>query len=111
MFHGEAEGTQTRQGEIRAAAAAALASASGAVGGRLELELRGAKAIRAFDGWIIVVSVKARSKEKEEVTRLMGAFPCPDDDTPRGAVMAALDAINRLMEKYLAESDGGHPSL
>ena len=35
----------------------ALAAVTGATGGRLTLELRGAKAIRAFDTWVIVVSI------------------------------------------------------
>jgi hypothetical protein len=101
LFHGEAKGTQTLEGEVRTAATAALAAVTGATGGRLTLELRGAKAVRAFDTWIVVVSVKAKSEEESH--RLMGAFPCSDGDTAHGAVMAVLDATNRIMERYLEE--------
>ena len=101
LFNGEAEGTQTLEGEVRTAATATLAAVTSATGGRLSLELRGAKAVRAFDAWIVVVSVKAQSEE--EIHRLMGAFPCPGEDTAHGAVMAVLDATNRIMERYLEE--------
>ena len=89
------------EGEIRTAAKATLESASRATSGRLKLELRGAKAIRAFDAWIVVVSVKAESEKESH--RLIGSFPCPGEDTPHGAVMAVLDATNRIMERYLEE--------
>lgn len=98
-FLGESQGTQTLEGELRAAAGAALEGIQQAADGRLSLELRGAKAVRAFDTWIVVVSVKGRTDG--ETYRLMGAYPCSDDDTPRGAVMAVLVATNRIMEMYL----------
>jgi len=101
LFHGEAEGTQTLEGEVRTAATAALAAVTNATGGGLSLELRGAKAVRAFDAWIVVVSIQAQSEEGSP--RLMGAFPCPDENTARGAVMAVLDATNRIIERYLKE--------
>ncbi len=98
-YSGVAEGTQTLQGELRAAAEAALEAAAGSVQGMVELELRGAKAVKAFDAWIVVVSVRAGVEG--ESLRLLGAFPCADEDTPRGAVMAVLDATNRVLERYL----------
>lgn len=98
-FVGEAEGTQTMEGELRASAGAAIEAIREAADGHLSLELRGTKAFRAFDAWIVVVSVKG--KADGEVLRLMGAYPCPDEDTPRGAVMAVLVATNRIMERYL----------
>ena len=100
-FTGEAEGTQTLEGELRAAAEAALMAAVGPAQGRLTLELRGAKAVKAFDAWVVVVSVQATT-EKESL-RLLGAYPCPDDDTPKGAVMAVMDATNRVLEQYLRD--------
>jgi hypothetical protein len=100
-FAGEAEGTQTLEGELRTAAEAALEAAGGPVLGRLVLELRGAKAVKVFDAWVVVVSIQARTEG--ESLRLLGAFPCPDDDTPKGAVMAVLDATNRVLERYLRE--------
>lgn len=98
-YLGQAQGTQTLEGEIRAAAMAAMEGIQAAVDGRLTLELGGAKAVRAFDSWIVVVSM--RGEAEGEHIRLMGAYPCPDEDTPRGAVMAVLVATNRIMERYL----------
>ncbi len=102
-YLGEGEGTQTLEGELRAAAQATLEAASDAAGGRVRLELRGVKAVRAFDSWVVVVSVLIRPLDGSEGLRLMGVHPCPDEDTPRGAVMAILDAINRVLERYLED--------
>jgi hypothetical protein len=98
-FIGEARGIQTMEGEIRASAEAALAAVAQSTGGRVEFSLRGAKAFRAFDAWMVVVSVSARSAEEER--RLWGAFPCTDENTGRAAVLAILDSTNRLLERYL----------
>ena len=107
-FIGEARGIQTMEGEIRASAEAALAAVAQAAGGRVELKLRGAKAFRAFDAWMVVVSVNARSAE--ESRRLWGSVPCTDENTGRAAVLAILDSTNRLFEKVLlspeTEEDG-----
>jgi hypothetical protein len=98
-FIGEATGTQTMEGEIRASAEAALAAIAQSTEGRLKLGLRGAKAFRAFDAWMVVVSVNARTTE--DTRRLWGAFPCTDEDTGRAAVLAVLDSTNRILERYL----------
>lgn len=100
-FEGEWEGTQTLEGEVRAAAHAALPAVSQATGGRLVFELRGVKAFRAFDSWLVIVSLEGRSDS--ETRRLLGSYPCPDDNTARGAVIAVLDATNRMVEPYLEE--------
>jgi hypothetical protein len=100
-FSGEAEGNQTLEGEVRAAAEATLKAASGATEGRLDLELRGAKALRVFDAWVVVVMVRAWVDSGP--LQLLGAYPCPDDDTPRGAAMAVLDATNRVLIGFLAD--------
>ncbi len=102
-FIGEARGTQTMEGEIRASAEAALVAVAQATGGRLDLKLRGAKAFRAFDAWMVVVSVNARSTE--ESRRLWGSVPCTDENTGRSAVLAVLDSTNRLLEKFLLSED------
>jgi hypothetical protein len=99
VFTGEAEGTQTKQGELQASASAAMNAAASSVGGRLGLELRGVKAVRAFDSWVVVVSVSARSGTLN--LKLLGAFPCVGMDTARGAVMAVLNAVNRVLQPYL----------
>jgi hypothetical protein len=100
-YTGEAEGTQTKQGELQAAAQAALAAATESVEGRVALELRGIKAVRAFDAWVVVASVSARIDNLD--IRLLGAFPIPGPDISRGAVLAVLDATNRVLQRYLVE--------
>jgi len=99
-YSGEAEGNQTLEGEVRAAADAALQAAAGSTEGELHLTLRGAKALRVFDSWVVVVMVRAWVDETP--LQLLGAYPCPDEDTPRGAVMAVLDATNRVLKSYLS---------
>jgi hypothetical protein len=99
-YSGEAEGNQTLEGEVRAAADAALQAAAGSTEGELDLTLRGAKALRVFDSWIVVVMVRAWVDDTP--LQLLGAYPCPDEDTPRGAVMAVLDATNRVLLSYLS---------
>ena len=100
-YEGEAEGTQTQEGEIRAACSATLAAVALSTDGKLALDFRGAKAIRVFDTWVVVVSVKAVADG--DARRLMGSYPCPDENRARGAVMASLDATNRLLERYLED--------
>jgi len=100
-FTGEAEGTQTKQGELQAAAKAALHAAQESVQGHVALELRGVKAVRAFDAWVVVVSVSARVDNLD--IRLLGAFPSPGTDVSRGAVLAVLDATNRVLQRYLSD--------
>ena len=100
-YFGEAEGNQTLEGEVRAAAEATLKAAGRASEGRLELDLRGAKALKVFDAWVVVVMVRAWIED--DALQLMGAYPCPDEDTPRGAAMAVLDATNRVLRKFLTE--------
>lgn len=99
-FEAEVEGTQTREGETRAAAAAALQAAQQATEGRLDLELMGAKAVRVFDSWVVIVSARCASEESEY--HLIGSHACPDDRTGHGAAIAALDATNRILQKYVA---------
>ncbi len=104
LFEGEAEGILTLEGELRTAAAATVQAAASATGGRLVLELKGVKALRVFDAWMVVALLGARSaRHKQEGLRLLGAYPCLDQDKARGAVMAVLDAVNRVLERYLED--------
>ena len=100
-YSGESEGNQTLEGEVRAAAQAALAAADAATNGKIDLDLRGVKAMKVFDAWVVVVMVRAWSENGS--LKLLGAYPCPDEDTPRGAVMAVLDATNRVLKRHLAD--------
>ncbi|MFC1661784.1 hypothetical protein ACFL3S_10090 [Gemmatimonadota bacterium] len=99
VFLGEAEGTQTLEGELRAGAQAAVVAATGAAQGHLTLSLRGVKAIRAFDSWVIVVSVGAAGEIEHR--RLIGAYPSEERDMARGAALAVMDATNRVLELVL----------
>jgi hypothetical protein len=99
VYMGEAEGSRTPEGELRASARATLLAAQAATRGQLEFQLRGVKALRVFDEWMVVVSV--RTDWEDLPTRLLGVCPCGDDDTARGAVMAVLDATNRILQRYL----------
>lgn len=99
VFQAVVDGTQTREGETRAAAAAALAAAQKATEGRLRLELIGAKALRVFDCWVVIVSARGTSDEREY--SLTGSYACPDGSTSRGAALAALSAVNRILQNYM----------
>jgi hypothetical protein len=99
VFLGEAEGTQTLEGELRAGAEAAVVAATKAADGKLTLSLRGVKAVRAFDSWIIVVSVGSRGEVENR--RLIGAYPSEERDMARGAALAVMDATNRVLELVL----------
>jgi hypothetical protein len=98
---GEARGVQTREGDIRTAALATLEATRAVLGEKgPKFDLIGVKGTRAFDAWVVIASVDAR--EGDEVQRrLLGAKTCDDDDLVRASVIATLDALNRLLEKYL----------
>ena len=96
-YSGEAEGTDTFQGRIRLGATACLKAAQQHAEERILLELRGAKAVRAFDQWVVVVSLRGRAGE--ERYQFLGSFAAPDEDVARGAVLSVLDATNRALRK------------
>ncbi len=107
---GEAyEGTvgclETQQGVLKAASQAALiatlASASAIGDAPLDLEVVGVKAVRAFDGWVVVTRINGRSGADSH--RLLGAAPCErESDLPAAAVKAVLNASNRVIEQRIA---------
>jgi len=100
-FTGEATGVETREGSARTAALAAIAAASAASEGRFSADLVGIKLMRAFDAWIVITSLRARSSDHSY--RLLGSSEAPGEDTTRGAVLSILDAVNRVLEKYMPE--------
>lgn len=98
---GTASCLETQQGVLKAASKAALEAMLRAVqdSGRdpLELEVVGVKAVRAFDGWVVVTRVNGKSGPDQY--RLLGAAPCEhEDDLPDAAVRAVLNASNRVLE-------------
>lgn len=100
LFEAEVEGTHTREGETRTAAEAALQAAGQATEGRLVLELMGAKAVRVFDAWTVIVAARGTAAGSEY--NLIGSYACENAETARGAALAALDATNRILERYVA---------
>ncbi len=96
IYAGEAEGIKTMEGQLRAAAHATLQALRKATNGSLALELVGVKAVRVFDTWVIIAA--ARGENDGEAIRLTGSFTCEEDgEVPKGAVMALMNATNRVL--------------
>ena len=99
-IQGEAEGIATREGDLRMGARASLDTIRQVSAEVVEAHLVGVKAVRAFDAWVVIAAVRARAGESDY--RLLGAKACDaEDDLPRGAAIAVLDALNRVLEKAL----------
>lgn len=98
---GEAEGANTPSGEVRIAAEAALRALEAVIRGAISFHLVGVKAMRVFDSDLIVVLVRASSGEGAS---LVGAALVAEAPT-RAAVLAVLNATNRLLGNYLHVSD------
>lgn len=97
---GEATGVQTREGDVRTSALATLECTASVLDGRgPTFDLIGVKAIRAFDAFVVIVSVDIRINHERR--RVIGARTCVDDDLVAAAATATLDALNRLLEQYL----------
>ena len=87
------------QATLRATLASRPANGDG--GSRLNLEVAGVKAIRAFDGWVVVT--RLHGTRGTERMRLLGAAPCEsEEDLPGAAVKAVLNASNRVLEQPIA---------
>jgi len=97
---GVAEGVETHQGRLRASAEATLQAASAATANRARFEMVGVKAVRAFDGWVVIVRVNGNAGER--AYRLLGSASCEDEARlSNTAALALLDATNRLLERYV----------
>jgi hypothetical protein len=106
---GESEGTATREGRLIAGAAATLQAIEKVTQGILKLEFRGAKVVRAFDTFVIIVALRGNTQGRRY--DLIGACEAPDDDVVRGVVLAVLDATNRVLEICArAEGEQGPPT-
>jgi hypothetical protein len=104
-YEGTVPCLETQQGIIKAASqaalAATLASSVSATTATIELEVVGVKAVRAFDGWVVVTRINGQAGN--DVYRLLGAAPCEaEEDLPGAAVKAVLNASNRVMEQRVA---------
>lgn len=101
VHEGEASGLQTREGDIRTAALATLsATRSVLAGDGPTLDLIGVKALRAFDAFVVIVSVDVRDGDTRR--KLIGARTGQEPHLIDAAATATLDALNRLLETYLS---------
>jgi hypothetical protein len=96
---GRGEGLLTREGNLRMGAYATLAAIQESVDDRLTPALGGIKAIRAFDEWLVIVSIEVDVAGRH--LRLLGAEAAEGGDLVQGSVRAVLDALNRVLERYL----------
>ena len=96
-FEGACDGVSSQTGELRCCAVAAVNALEQAVSPRLTFELLGVKAVRAFDATVVIVSLSA--KTDASASRLVGSY-LTENDPPRGAALAVLNATNRLLGNY-----------
>jgi len=98
--HGRAEGLETPQGRLRASAEACLAAVAAVAGKRVHLVFVGVKAVKAFDGWVVITRLQAEAAGRPH--RLLGCAACEREDAlPDTAARSVLDACNRLLEPHL----------
>lgn len=93
-FVGSAEGLGSQTGELRCAAAAATDALAQTIGERVELELLGVKAVRAFDATVVIVSLSCHNGTPP--TRLVGSC-ITEEEVNRCAALAVLNATNRFL--------------
>lgn len=103
VFRGEAIGTGTLEGDLRASGEAAARAAQAATGNKVSLALLGIKAVRAFDGRVIIAAVEVRTEGRP--IKLMGAQVLTEGDLPPAGVLTVLGAVNRVILPYLPGAD------
>ena len=103
QFIGSAEELGSQAGELRCAAQAALGAIERAMAARVNFELLGVKAVRAFDSTVVIVSLTSR-EEPAHVTRLVGSY-ITDDVSARGAALAVLNATNRVLGNIFSRTE------
>ncbi len=104
-YEGTVSCLETQQGVLKAASQATLiatlASTSSMTDAPIDMEVVGVKAVRAFDGWVVVTRINGQSGADR--LRLLGAAPCEkEEDLPGAAVKAVLNASNRIVEQRVA---------
>jgi hypothetical protein len=96
---GKGTGQSSPLGDLRIAADAALRALEQFSGNALQFELVGVKLLRAFDANVVIVSVTV--KRGEGPPRLLGCY-LAERDAIRGAVVAVLNATNRVLGNFIA---------
>jgi hypothetical protein len=94
-FVGESIGLASQAGELRCAAQACLDAIAQAVT-EPSFELVGVKAVRAFDATVVIASLAIQGGVLGP--RIVGSC-LTQEDTPKGAALAVLNATNRLLSK------------
>lgn len=106
LFKGTAEGTNLAEGRMRAGAEATLEALASYLDGTFTFSFRGARMIRSFDSYIVIVAIRMRSVEETSSTgeklNLIGCVAIPDRDLAQGAALAVLNASNRILERPIA---------
>ncbi|HSJ26241.1 MAG TPA: hypothetical protein VK929_16295 [Longimicrobiales bacterium] len=97
-YSASATGEKGEALELRTAASAALAAVTALVPDDLDVRLAGIKHVRAFDADMVVVSLFRREGQPRN---LVGAVVA-GSDSPRAAVTAVLNALNRLLGNFLS---------
>ena len=98
QFTGESEGLASQAGELRTAAEACVRALTEAVQGDMGFELLGVKAVRAFDATVVIVSLAVQGDGSGH--RVVGSY-LTENDTARGAALAVLNALNRILGNRL----------
>ena len=96
---GRADGIVSPLGDLRVAAEATIRALESFARGAFTLELIGVKTMRAFDANVVLVSVQANTNDGQR--RLLGCH-LSEDDLMRGAVIATLQATNRVLGNAIA---------
>jgi hypothetical protein len=96
---GRASGVASPVGDLRLASDATLRAVETFSNGALQFELIGVKTMRAFDSTVVIVSVLYTRADSPQ--RLLGVH-LADEDPLRSAVVATLQATNRLLGNYIA---------
>ena len=94
-FVGRAEGVSSAFADLRLAVEATLKALAEFTRYKDTFELVGVKSVRAFDANVVMVSVLAK-RETAKPTQLVGCR-IADGDPLRSAVLATLQATNRLL--------------
>jgi hypothetical protein len=94
QYEGTAESLGSQAAELRCCAQAGVNALQAAVGTRMTFELLGVKAVKAFDATVVIVSLSC--KNGNAPSRVVGSCLAPEDPH-RGAVLAVLNATNRLL--------------
>lgn len=98
VVRGRSSGLSNPLVDLRVAAEATIQALQAYTEGCYGLELIGVKAVRAFDANVIIVSVAM--KQGEGPRRLLGVA-LVEEDPARGAVLAVLNATNRVLGNFI----------